>query len=82
MKKLVLISALLAGLVAAGRVIFHAMRAGGAISTVDQNQERLTQPPSSVHDELSMTNKAARGYRGQFNSLIQQLQEVARALRA
>ena len=82
MKKLVLGSALLAGLVAAGRVIFHAMRAGGAISTVDQNQERLTQPPPSVHEELSMTNKATRGYRTQFSGLVSQLREVARALRA
>ena len=82
MKKLVLGAALLAGLVAAGRVIFHAMQAGGAISSVNQSQERLAHQPHSTPDELSMTNKVARGYRDQLQRIAQQLQEIAHELRA
>ena len=81
MKRLVLGIALLAGLVAAARVVFHAFKAEGAISSVDQNQERLAHHPSSLHQELSTDNEAARGYQSQLERIAQQLSAIAHDLR-
>jgi hypothetical protein len=81
-KKFVLISAVAGALVALVRYAYHFMQVASSASGIEQNQERLAgekEPPASepLNKQLDMTNKAARGYRSQLQSIAKNASKIA-----